>query len=153
MTVERIFTRPPSAVSQLEHDRVNVVAGAGIEGDRYFDHHDEPGQNITLIEAEEIESFLAERGRRYDLSITGRNLVTRGIRLNELVGKEFFVRHRPVRGVELCEPCLGLGTSLQSAELAAAQAVRRRVHRAGIRADALSSGEIAVGARVRLSDA
>ncbi len=153
MTVERIFTRPPSAVSQLEHDRVNVVAGAGIEGDRYFDHHDEPGQNITLIEAEEIESFLAERGRRYDLSITGRNLVTRGIRLNELVGKEFFVGTVRFRGVELCEPCLGLGTSLQSAELAAAQAVRRWVHRAGIRADALSSGEIAVGARVRLSDA
>jgi MOSC domain-containing protein YiiM len=152
MTVERIFTRPASTQTQLEHDRIRVAAGAGIEGDRYFDHHDEPGQNITLVEAEEIESFLNEHGRPYDLSITGRNVVTRGVRLNELVGKDFFIGTVRFRGVELCEPCLGLGTSLQSGELSPADAVRHWVHRAGLRADALSSGEIALGATVR-SDA
>jgi MOSC domain-containing protein YiiM len=149
MTVERIFTRSPSSKVQVEHDEVKVVAGAGIVGDRYFDHHDEPGQNITLIEAEEIESFLNEHSRPYDPSVSGRNLVTRGVRLNALVGKEFFIGSVRCRGVELCEPCLGLGTSLQSAELPAAQAVRALVHRAGLRADALSSGEIALGASVR----
>lgn len=153
MTVERIFTRPPSSKTQLEHARVTVVAGAGIEGDRYFDHHDEPGQNITLIEAEEIESFLSAYARPYDLSISGRNLVTRGVRLNALVGKEFFIGSVRCRGVELCEPCLGFGTSLQSAELPAAETVRVWVRRAGLRADALSSGEIALGASVRESDA
>lgn len=153
MSIERIFTRPPSGKTQLEHDRVTVVAGAGIEGDRYFDHHDEPGQNITLIEAEEIESFLGKHARPYDLSVSGRNLVTRGVRLNALVGKEFFVGSVRCRGVELCEPCLGLGTSLQSAEMPAAEAVRVWVHRAGLRADVLSSGEIALGASIRESDA
>ncbi len=153
MTVERIFTRAPSSKVHLEHDSVKVLAGTGIEGDRYFDHHDEPGQNITLIEAEEIESFLNEHARAYDLSISGRNLVTRGVRLNTLVGKEFFVGSIRCRGLELCEPCLGLGAALQSTELPAAEAVRAWVHRAGLRADVLSSGEIALGASVRASDA
>ncbi len=153
MTVERIFTRAPSSKTQLEHDRVTVVAGAGIEGDRYFDHHDEPGQNLTLIEGEEIEAFLSEHARPYDLSISGRNLVTRGVRLNDLVGREFFIGSVRCRGVELCEPCLGFGTSLQSAEMPAAEVVRVWVHRAGLRADALSSGEIALGSIVREGDA
>ena len=153
MTVERIFTRPPSGGAQVEQQHVTVVAGAGIEGDRYFGHHDEPGQNITLIEAEEIESFLNEFERQYDLSVSGRNVVTRGVRLNDLVGQEFYIGAVRFRGVELCEPCLGMGTSLASAELSAAQVVRRWVHRAGLRADALSSGEVAMGARVARSDA
>jgi len=51
------------------------------------------------------------------------------------------------RGVALCEPCLGLGKAMQSREVAPAKVVKRLVHRAGLRADALSSGELAVGAR------
>ena len=153
MTVERIFTRPPCGSTQVEHQHVRVVAGAGIEGDRYFDRHDEPGQNITLIEAEEIESFLKDLARPYDLSVTGRNLITRGIRLNDLVGQEFLVGEVRFRGVELCEPCLGMGTMLASVDLSAAQAVRHWAHRAGLRADALSTGEVALGARVARSDA
>jgi MOSC domain-containing protein YiiM len=153
MTVERIFTRPASGAAQVEHRSAKVVAGAGIRGDRYFDHHEESGQNITLIEAEEIESFLREHQRPYDLSVTGRNIVTRGVRLNELVGQEFTVGSVRFRGVELCEPCLGFGTSLQSGDLSPPQVVRRWVHRAGLRADALSSGEVTLGAVFSRSDA
>jgi len=122
-----------------------VVAGAGIEGDRYFDRHEEPGQNITLVEAEEIERFILEQGRPHDLSITGRNLVTRGVRLNELVGKEFTVGAVLLRGVELCEPCLGLGQALALDEFTPATVVKSFVHRAGLRADVLSTGAISVG--------
>lgn len=148
MTVIRIFVRRSPGGPQTELDRATVVAGAGIEGDRYFGCNDEPGQNVTLIEAEEIESFIAEYRRPNDLSITGRNLVTRAIRLNELVGREFMVGDVRLRGVELCEPCLGLGDALAKPELPAAKVVRRLVHRAGLRADALSSGVIAVGAKI-----
>jgi MOSC domain-containing protein YiiM len=133
---------------QAEVDRVNVVSGVGIVGDRYFGRHDEPGQNITLVEAEEIESFIAEHGRPHDLSITNRNVVTRGIRLNELVGREFMVGDVRLRGVELCEPCMGLGKSLASPGLPAAKVVKRLLHRAGLRADVLSSGVIARGAKI-----
>ncbi|HQR10267.1 MAG TPA: sulfurase [Casimicrobiaceae bacterium] len=148
MTVIRIFVRQSPGSPQTGLDRATVLAGAGIEGDRYFGCRDEPGQNVTLVEAEEIEAFTAENRRPIDFSITGRNLVTRGIRLNQLVGREFMVGDVRLRGVELCEPCLGLGDALASQDLPASMVVRRLVHRAGLRADALSSGVIAVGARI-----
>ena len=146
MTVERIYTRKRPGGPQTSHERVQIVAGAGIEGDRYFDHHDQPGQNVTFVEAEAIENLLAEYDAPPDLSITGRNVVTRGIRLNELVGREFFAGSIRFRGVELCEPCMLLGKALASPALPTTAAVKRLVHRAGLRADALSSGELAVGA-------
>jgi MOSC domain-containing protein YiiM len=148
MHVEHIFTRRTTTREQVEHQSVSLLAGAGIEGDRYFDLHDEPGQNITFVEAEEIEAFLSKCQRKYDPSVTGRNVVTRGVRLNEFVGKEFVVGDVRFRGVELCEPCLVLGEALQSETLTPAQVVRHWVHRAGIRADVLSTGVLSVGAGV-----
>jgi MOSC domain-containing protein YiiM len=151
MNVERIFTRPKDGEAQAEQTRVRVVAGKGIEGDRYFGRADEPGQNVTFVEAEEIEAFLRACERPLDLSRTGRNIVTRGIRLNDLVGKEFVVGQVRFRGVELCEPCSGFGRAMASPGVSPAQVVKRMLHRAGLRADALSSGEIVCGAPVELS--
>lgn len=148
MIVERIFVRQSSVGPQTELEQIEVVTGAGIKGDRYFDRHEEPGQNITLIEAEEIESFVAEYSRPNDLSISNRNLVTRGVRLNELVGREFMVGDIRLRGIKLCEPCLDLGNSLASPELSAARVVKRLLHKAGLRADVLSSGSVMRGAKI-----
>ena len=148
MTIERIYISAAQGGRQVEQDAITVVAGAGIEGDRYFGRHDEPGQNITLVEAEEIEAFIRAHGRDHDLSITNRNLVTRGVRLNALVGREFMVGNVTLRGVELCEPCLGLGSALASPDLAAPTVVKQLLHRAGLRADVVSGGVIARGARV-----
>lgn len=146
MSVERIFVakKPGGALTEVAH--VRVIAGAGIDGDRYFRAKDEPGQNITLVEAEVIEAFNASFGTRHGLSCTRRNLVTRGVRLTELVGREFAVGSVRLRGVELCEPCAGLGEAMAADGVTAAMAVKYLVHRAGIRADVLSSGIIAVGA-------
>ena len=148
MTVERIFISPTPGGPQLEQASVRVVAGSGIEGDRYFGRHDEPGQNLTLIEIEEIEAFLREQGRGDDVSITHRNLLTRGVKLNDLVGVEFSIGDIRLRGVELCEPCLGMGKALASPDLTAAAVVKRFLHRGGLRADVLSSGVIERGAAV-----
>jgi MOSC domain-containing protein YiiM len=146
LSIERIFIRPPGGNPTIEQESVRVVAGAGIEGDRYFIAHDEPGQNVTFVEAEAIEAFALEHRRPLDLSVTGRNVVTRGIRLNELVGREFIVGSVRFRGVELCEPCLTLGEALATPTLPPAGVVKHWVHRGGLRADALSSGELSVGA-------
>jgi MOSC domain-containing protein YiiM len=149
MSIERIFIRPPGGNLTVEQASVRVVAGAGIEGDRYFDAHGEPGQNITFVEAEAIEAFAREQHCPQDLSTTGRNIVTRGVRLNELVGREFVVGSVRFRGVELCEPCLTLGKALASPTLSSAQVVKLWVRRGGLRADALTSGELSVGAEFR----
>ena len=148
MSIERIFTRPQAGAPQVELECARVVATQGIEGDRYFGRHDEPGQNATFVEAEELEAFLEACGQPLDLSVSGRNLVTRGVRLNMLVGKEFTVGTVRFRGVELCEPCLGLGQALSFSGLPPADVVKKLVHRAGLRADVLSSGEVRRGARL-----
>jgi len=153
MILEHLFIRPPTGGPQLPLTRAAVVAGAGILGDRYFGCHDEPGQNITLVEAEAIEAFAQAHQRPLDMAITGRNLVTRGVRLNDLVGREFTVGGVRLRGVELCEPCLGLGQALQGPDLTPAQVVRWWVRRAGLRADVLADGELAAGATVAMQDA
>ena len=150
MKVERIYTSSNAGAPQVEQELVSVVVGSGIEGDRYFGRHDEPGQNLTLIEIEEIEAFLSEQGREAELSITHRNLLTRGVRLNELVGVEFWVGEVKVKGVELCEPCLGMGTALSSSSISPASVVKRFLRRGGLRADVLSSGVIQRGAAVTL---
>jgi MOSC domain-containing protein YiiM len=147
--IERIFIRPPGGNPTIEQESVRVVAGSGIEGDRYFEAHDEPGQNVTFVEAEAIEAFALEHRRPLDLSATGRNVVTRGVRLNELVGREFIVGSVRFRGVELCEPCLTLGEALATSTLSPARVVKHWVHRGGLRADALTSGELSVGAGLK----
>ena len=147
MTIERIYTKAVAGGPAIEHKRVRIVAGSGIPGDRYYGKREEPGQNITFVEAEEIEAFLNEHNRPLDLSVTGRNVVTRGVRLNELVGRAFIVGGLRFHGVERCEPCLVLGKALQSSQLPSAHVVKRLLHRMGLRADALASGELAVGAK------
>lgn len=148
MTVEHIFVASEPGGLLIEVAYVRVLAGAGIEGDRYFGEKDEPGQNITLVEAEVIEDFNGHFGTRHDLSCTRRNLVTRGVRLNSLVGKDFTVGSVRLRGVELCEPCGSVGRAMASRSVTRSMVVEYLVHRAGLRADVMSSGTIAVGAEV-----
>ena len=152
MVIERIFIRQSHGGSQVECEQAVMIAGAGIEGDRYFGSQDEPGQNLTLVEAEEIEAFLHELDRPYDLSITKRNFITRGVRLNELVGREFMLGSVRLRGVLLCEPCEFLGKLLASPDLSVEEVVRRFVHKAGLRADVLTSGVVMRGAKIMLLD-
>lgn len=150
MIVERIYLSPEPGAAQVEHERISLRRGMGVVGDRNFGVHDYPGQNLTLVEAEEIESFCAEQARVADLSLTRRNLVTRGVRLNELVNREFWIGGVKLRGVELCEPCATLGAALGGSSLATPSVVRRWVGRGGLRADVLADGEILRGAPVEI---
>ena len=148
MIVERIFISPVSGAAQEERERIALRAGMGIVGDRNSGLSHWPGQNLTLVEAEEIELFCAEHARIPDLAMTRRNLVTRGVRLNDLVDVEFTIGTVRLRGVELCEPCSVLGDALGSESLAPSAVVKRWVGRGGLRVDVLSDGEIARGARI-----
>ena len=124
---------------------VIVVAGEGIVGDRNYGQRKYPGQNLTLVEAEEIEHFNQAQHAAVPLSATRRNLVTRGVRLNTLVGREYSIGSVRLRGIELCEPCATIGKSLSQPGLSAAAVVRALTHRCGLRTDALSSGTISLG--------
>jgi MOSC domain-containing protein YiiM len=120
--------------------RARAHAGKGLEGNRYFFEDGAPaGRALTLIAAEAIEAFTAETGIALSAEESRRNVLTRGIDLNGLVGKRFRVGDVDCLGVELCEPC----SHLQS--LTRPGVLDGMVHRAGLNADVLTDGEIAVG--------
>lgn len=144
-TVEGIFIGPPNELpSPVE--RARAAAGRGLEGNRYFYDQAPPGRALTLIAAEALEAFTGETGIPLTAAESGRNVLTRGIDVNALVGRRFRIGDVECYGVELCEPC----TSLEG--MTRPGIVKAYVHRAGLNADILTDGEIRVGDRV-LADA
>ncbi len=132
MNVESISIGRSESLAPVES--VRALAGQGLEGDRHaHEGAGRAGGALTLIEAEVLE----------DVGLSGaesrRQVVVRGVRLNDLVGKRFRVGEVECEGVELCEPC----THLQA--LTRPGIIKELVHRAGLNADILNDGTIRVG--------
>ncbi len=144
MIVEQLFFAPPGA-AQRNAERLQLQAGAGIVGDRYHGARDEPGQNLTLVQAEALEAYAALQGRPVDWGVTRRNVIVRGGDLNALVGREFQLGAVRLRGVEPCHPCLGLGQALADDQRRPADVVAWWLHRGGLRCDVLNDAELALG--------
>jgi MOSC domain-containing protein YiiM len=140
----------PAAGSQMQSlADVRAVPGRGLEGDRYFggngafSSHTVPGREVTevtLIESEVIEYLRENCGIDVAAADSRRNLVTRGVALNELIGRDFEVGEVRLRGASLCEPCVSLVKSPENKHL-----LRALVHKGGLRARILSPGRIAIG--------
>lgn len=153
MQVERLFLSPARGEAQRECRQIELLAGQGVVGDRHFAKADWAGQQLTLVEAEEIERFCAHTSRTNDLAITRRNVVTRGVRLNGLVGRQFRLGNCLLLGVETCEPCRTLGKRLANEALSAPEVVKYWVGRGGLRANVLTSGPLACGDALTLVEA
>ncbi len=136
--VESIFIAAERGEPPHPVESVTGVAGKGLEGNRYFDTG-RPEQELTLIEAEQLERVAAEDGLRIDAAATGRNILTRGVDLNALVGRRFRVGALECRGIELCEPCRTLEART------APGAIKALVHRAGLNAEILVGGVVRPG--------
>jgi MOSC domain-containing protein YiiM len=143
--IERIIIGAEGSSQPIQLDEAELVAGKGIVGDKNFAKDKWPGQNVTLIEAEEIERFNTAYGLSFSPGSLRRNLVTRGVRLTELVGMHFTIGNVQFFGVELCEPCASLGNKLATTDMTAAEVVKALTHRAGLRADVVSDGFLSVG--------
>jgi MOSC domain-containing protein YiiM len=127
---------------------IRAIAGVGLERDRYADrcghYQDERvSRDLTLIEAEAVEALAREHGIDLAPGETRRNLTTRGVGLNQLVGRRFWVGGVLCLGTRLCEPCQYL------ADLTGKPLLRPLVHRGGLRADIVRGGLIRVGDQVR----
>jgi MOSC domain-containing protein YiiM len=123
-------------------ESVRAVPGRGLEGDRYFvaDGNPEPdGEDITLVATEALEALEREHEITLSPAETRRNVATRGIDLNTLVGRRFRIGELECEGRELCEPCNHLQGLTQPGVL------KGLVHRGGLRAAILLEGRIAVG--------
>ena len=121
-------------------DSVNVIAGKGLENDRFFKDNNEKGSQLTLIESENIDNFNKDVGTTISYENFRRNIITKNIRLNNLISKEFYIGDIKVLGIDLCEPCLHLQKILKQKNL-----VKKLVHKAGLRCEILTSGKISVG--------
>src|ERR1051325_684589 len=154
--VEAIFISSEAEGPMAGVSEVRAVEGSGLEGDRYaakvgsFSRKPDPGREVTLVEAEAIEA--ARRGYGLDggldvgIDATRRNVVTREVALNHLVGREFSVGSVRLRGVRLCEPCEHME------KLSGVDGIRKAMlHRGGLRADIVEGGTISVGDAVEAS--
>ena len=124
-----------------------LESGKGLVGDRYYRRRgtfsaklsDGPDWEITLIESEEIQRFNESQGQDISQASFRRNIITSGVRLNDLVGRHFNVGSAVLEGMRLCEPCAYLGNLIGPA------VVRGMAHRAGLRARIVTGSVIRPG--------
>ena len=146
-TVELIALAAEAEGPMLEVSSAEAVEGRGLRGDRYergagtFSNPGGRGYDLTLVEAEALEE-LSANGVELAPAEARRNLVVRGIALDDLIGRRFRVGEVECLGQRRCEPCSHLERLTRPGVL------RGLVHRGGLRADVLSDGEIRVGDRV-----
>jgi MOSC domain-containing protein YiiM len=144
-SVEGIYIAAEAEAQTRSVEYVRAVPGQGLEGDRYFDgegtfsEQRKPGRDLTLIEAEAIAAMAAEDGIELAPGDARRNVVTRGIGLNDLVGRRFTVGEIECVGNRLCDPCSHLEKMTKPGVL------KGLVNRGGLRADIVRGGRIAVG--------
>ena len=156
----KVKTAPPAGF--VEHIHIATVAGApvravetaraiadvGLEGDRYAygkGHYQDArvSRDLTLIEGEALEGLVEEHGIELVPGETRRNVTTRGVDLNTLVGRRFWIGEILCEGTRLCEPCQYL------ADLTSKPLLRALVHRGGLRADIVRGGVIRRGDSIR----
>ena len=148
--VEGIFTAPAEALPAIPRARVLARPGLGLDGDRYaagtgyWSGDRKVSRDLTLIEAEVIEGLSEEIGTAIGPGELRRNVVTRGVRLNDLVGVRFRIGEVVLEGTGLCEPCVHLQ------HVTGKPILRPLLHRGGLRANVLSVGEIAAGDAIDL---
>ncbi|MDG2095156.1 MAG: MOSC domain-containing protein [Phycisphaerales bacterium] len=119
-------------------ETVLAVAGEGLVGDRYR-RSGKPDQEITLIESEQLDWFQQEHGMTFPPAQTRRNILTRDIRLNELVGRRILIGGAVIEGMRLCEPC----KTLQ--ERTGLPVLPAMINRGGLNCRIIQGGEIRIG--------
>jgi MOSC domain-containing protein YiiM len=150
--IEAIAIAPAAEQPMMRMDTAVARAGRGLQGDRYFDQRGTfsnvhgRGYDLTLIEAEVLDDLSLPAGQLAPEEAR-RNLITRGIDLNALVGRTFTIGDVQCQGQRLCEPCAHL--ERLTANEGKPGTLRALVHKGGLRADILSDGEIRIGDKIQ----
>ena len=128
-----------------EIQQISLLAGKGIIGDRYFHEYNDVRNQLTLIESENINYY----NKRFNLNIPylnfRRNIVTKGIELNDLVGKELLINQTKVKGIDLCRPCKSLQQNLGHDNI-----IKEFLRKGGLRCEILVSGNIKIGDEIKV---
>ena len=126
---------------------IEVIANKGVVGDRHYDEYNDPYNQLTLIESENIDYY----NTKYSLDISykdfRRNIVTKGIQLNELIGKKIKIGDVEVEGIDLCRHCRHLTEVLNQPNI-----LKEFLRRGGLRCQILSSSKISVNDEIKIID-
>ncbi|MDA9710313.1 sulfurase [Candidatus Pelagibacter sp.] len=123
-----------------EVESIEVLANKGVVGDRHFNEFNDPYCQLSLIESENIDYYNLKYGLNIPYLNFRRNIVTKGIRLNELIGKKIQIGNVEVEGIDLCRPCKHLTEMLNETNI-----LKEFLRRGGLRCQILSSSKIIVG--------
>ena len=121
-------------------NKVEALKGKGLQNDRKFSENNQKERQITLIEVENINYFNNLSKTNISPLDFRRNIITQNIRLNDLVGKEFFVGKVKLKAHDLCKPCKYLQDKLKQNNF-----IKEFLHKGGLRCEILISGNINVG--------
>tara|TARA_B100001115_G_C15679293_1_gene328363 strand:- start:25 stop:471 length:447 start_codon:yes stop_codon:yes gene_type:complete len=126
-------------------ERIEVIASKGIVGDRYFHDFNGDREQITLIESENIDYYNKTFNTNFNYLEFRRNIVTKNIQLNDLVGKTIFIGKIKLKVNDLCRPCKDLQMRLGKDNI-----IKEFLRRGGLRCEILSSGTINVGDKINI---
>ena len=130
-----------------EVDSIEVLANKGVVGDRHFDEYNDPYNQLTLIEAENIDYYNTKYGLSISYKDFRRNIVTKGIQLNDLIGKKLKIGEVKVEGVDLCRPCRHLTEVLNQPSI-----LKEFLRRGGLRCQILNSSKISINDEIKVLD-
>ena len=126
-------------------ESIEVVASKGIVGDRYFHDFNGDREQITLIESENIDYYNNTFNTKFTYVEFRRNIITKNIKLNDLVGKTILVGNIKLKVNDLCRPCKDLQQRLDKSNI-----IKEFLRRGGLRCEILSSGTINVGDKITI---
>ena len=128
-----------------EVSSINVLANQGIIGDRHFKQFNDPYNQLTLIESENIDNYNIKHGLNIPYIDFRRNIITKGIKLNDLVGKKILVGKVELEGIDLCRPCKHLCEVLGQENI-----IKEFLRRGGIRCQILTSSSIKINDKINI---
>ena len=130
-----------------EVNSIDVLANQGVLGDRHFKEFNDPYNQLSLIESENIDYYNNKYGLNIPYVDFRRNIITKGIQLNHLIGKKFQIGKVELEGIDLCRPCRHLSEVLDQDNI-----IKEFLRRGGLRCQILSSSSIEVGNKIKTLD-
>ena len=128
-----------------EVDNIELLSGKGIVGDRHFHENTDVRSQVTLIESENIDYYNNKFKTDYSYVDFRRNVITKGIQLNDLVGKKLLIGNVKVQGHDLCRPCKHLEETLKGQDI-----IKEFLRRGGLRCEILNSGIVNIADEIKV---
>ena len=129
----------------IETSEIDLIAGKGIVNDRHFKDYNDPLNQLSIIESENIDEYNLKNKLNIPYLNFRRNIVTRGIKLNDLVGKKISVAFVKLEVLDLCRPCRHLSEKLGRNDI-----IKEFLRKGGIRCQIMNNGKISLNNRIKI---